>query len=159
MIKRLIRVNILIRWTSSHAELHSLQPGARNLIESASRKGSRGQSLQVTVYDGMWSISVATRLGLQERSFISYLFHLWLYPSWPWPFIIQVIDQLCRDDLEIVHSKNRAPRKNKKPYGYFHELEMTTTEWAQVRKINKELEVSHSIWWYLLGLVILNLTV
>ncbi|KAH9807022.1 hypothetical protein DFH28DRAFT_939761 [Melampsora americana] len=51
-----------------------------------------------------------------------------------------VIDELCRNDLDKVHSKNRPARKNRKPPGYFHELEMTTSEWAQVRKINTELE-------------------
>lgn len=43
--------------------------------------------------------------------------------------------------MDVVHAKNRPPRKNGKPYGYFHEMEMSTSEWAQVHKINNKLEV------------------
>lgn len=59
-------------------------------------------------------------------------------------FIYQFIDQLLKDDLARVHAKHRRPRKNGKPHGYFHELTITPSEWAQVRNLNAELKVSLS---------------
>lgn len=54
----------------------------------------------------------------------------------------QVIDQMCKEDIDRVLAVGREPRKNGKPYGYFHQLEVTAAEWDQVRRINIELEVS-----------------
>lgn len=56
---------------------------------------------------------------------------------------LQVNNQLCHKDLEKVHEKTPVLQENREPYGYFHELEVKTTEWAQVHRNNVELEVSY----------------
>lgn len=53
-----------------------------------------------------------------------------------------MINQLLREDLTRVHSKTQQPRADGKPYGYFHEIVISPSEWASVQELNSELEVS-----------------
>lgn len=53
----------------------------------------------------------------------------------------KVIDQMLKEDLELVFSKTRRRRENGKPHGYFHEKQMAPFEWAALRSLLDVLEV------------------
>lgn len=108
-------------------------------------KISKGHLLLGTVFVGMSNTRAETRLGLQKRRVFLYggLVEL-LSRHHANVLFTQVIDKMCKEDINRVLAIGQQPRKNGKPYVYFHQIEITTAEWAQVRRINVELEVCES---------------
>lgn len=68
----------------------------------------------------------------------------------------KVIKQILKDDLARVQSKTWRPCKNGKPYGYFHELTISPSEWASIQELNTELEVS---WYMIIHFAILTIEI